>query len=492
MIRLSTENALRAVVGAFFLSCTFIVTSYSTTFAFDQPFHTAVLACFLSGVSILILSRFADRISNVSLPTDKYSAVPLSELDTTFGALPANGLDNHGPSTHDRLSLRWWLKVGVLSGIACARIALFRSSTENIECAPTGYTYLVPFLVAVYDSWRNQRAAICWARPSGPQNALVHAFISLASRVRYLTLQSRLRYVISATFLVFSGIILASFKGDQSTYICPIVSGEHTRQQTFGYLSLLLDFLIITGSAELSSEGGRPGDGNRKQGLISWGYGLLGVALFWIPWVVYLTVKNGGGTFATSNYLRSAWGQAALVAIAITSASQMLPQYGMVGLCVLGGFIASYFNLLSTIVNGQEPFPLIHPSHAFAALFFCSIGGLIFLFSRTASDDEPQFLTRLNWVLRFVIVTLFGIGLFWIFSQPSISHLHPIELLIHEAGENHDTWLRTAKESIGLAEAVQHYQVKYGQHPPPYVFWSSFMGFVLIALEILTNGMTTP
>jgi hypothetical protein len=240
-------------------------------------------------------------------------------------------------------------------------------------------------------------------------------------------------------------------------------------------------------------------------------YGITqGVALFWIPWVVYLTVKNGGGTFVTSNYLRSAWGQAALVAIAITSASQMvsfsyfdahtvkrtndkqLPQYGMVGLCVLGGFIASYFNLLSTIVNGQEPFPLIHPSHAFAALFFCSIGGLIFLFSRTASDDEPQFLTRLNWGLRFVIVTLFGIGLFWIFSQPSISHLHPIELLIHEAGENHDTWLRTAKESIGLAEAVQHYQVKYGQHPPPYVFWSSFTGFVLIELEILTNGMTTP
>ncbi|KAL3454794.1 hypothetical protein BJX65DRAFT_301422 [Aspergillus insuetus] len=441
--------------------------SSHTTFAFDQPLHTAVLACFLSGSSILILSRFVDRISNVSLPTDKYSAIPLSELDTTSGVLPANGLDNDEPSTHDRLSLRWWLKVGALFGIACARIALFRSITTNIECAPTGYTYLVPFLVAVYDSWRNQKAGNGWARPSGPQNALGRILTTLASRTRYLTLQSRSRYIITATFLVFSGLIIASFKGDQSTYICPIVSGEHTRQQTFGYVSLLLDFLIIIGSVELSSEGGRSRDGNRKQGLLSWGYGLLGVALFWIPWVVYLTVKNGGGTFLTSHYLRSAWGQAVLIAIAVTCASQLIPQYGAVGLCVLGGFIANYFNLLSTIVNGQEPFPLIHPSHAFTALFFCSVGGLMFLFSRTGSDDEPQFLSRLNLVLRFVIVAMFGIGLFWIFSQPSVSHIHPIELLIHEAGENHDTWLRTAKESSGLAEAVQHYQVKYGQHPPP-------------------------
>ncbi|KAL2849182.1 hypothetical protein BJY01DRAFT_233718 [Aspergillus pseudoustus] len=468
MIRLSTENGLRALVGAFLLSCTFIATSYRTTFAFDQPLHTAVLACFLSGFSILTLNRFVNRTWNVSLPTDKYSAIPLSELDTVAGSLPATGINNDGPSTHDRPTLRWWLNVGALSGIACVRVALYQSSIINNECAPTGYTYMVPFLVAVYDSWRSQRAPNNWAPPSGPQNAFTRIFVTIVSRTWYFTLQSRLRYVISGIFLSLSGLITASFNGSQSSYICPIVSGQHTRQQNFRYISLLLDFLIIIGSAELFSEGHRSRDGKMKQALLPWGYGLLGVALFWMPWVIYLTVKNGGGgTFGTSHYLWSAWGQAVLVAIVTASASQLIPHYGIVGLCALGGFVANYFDLLSTIVNGQEPFPLVQSSHAFAALFLCSIGGLVFLFSRTTADDEPQFLHRLNVLLRFVIISMFSIGLFWIFIQPTISRLHPIELLIHEAGKNHDTWLKTAKGSSVLAEAIQNYQVKYGQHPPP-------------------------
>jgi hypothetical protein len=111
-----------------------------TVFSFsqDHPLHTAVLACFLSGISLLILSRFVHRIPTVSPTPVKYSTIPLTELDqSTAEVLSSTGVDD---VAKDERTLKWWLKVGVLSGVSCARIALFRYITDNIECAPTGYS----------------------------------------------------------------------------------------------------------------------------------------------------------------------------------------------------------------------------------------------------------------------------------------------------------------------------------------------------------------
>jgi hypothetical protein len=133
----------------------------------------------------------------------------------------------------------------------------------------------------------------------------------------------------------------------------------------------------------------------------------------------------------------------------------------------LASFVVTYFNLISALFSGQEPFPLILASDALAALSFGFVGVFIFLLSRTASDDEPLFLQRLNLILRYTTIIMLITGLFWVLHQPSVGHTHPIELLIHEAGKNHDVWLKAAKESTTLAEAVQQYQQKYNLFPPP-------------------------
>lgn len=62
---------------------------------------------------------------------------------------------------------------------------------------------------------------------------------------------------------------------------------------------------------------------------------------------------------------------------------------------------------------------------------------------------------------------MFGTGLFLISKRSNVVHTHPIESLIQEAGKNHDMWLKTAKGSSNLAEAVQQYRTKYNQYPPP-------------------------
>ncbi|KAL4758869.1 putative capsular associated protein [Aspergillus foveolatus] len=423
MIRLSVENGLRALLG------------------------------------------FVHQIPTVSTTPVKYSTIPLTELDqSTAEVLSPTGVDD---VAKDERTLKWWLKIGVLSGVSCARIALFRYITDNIECAPTGYSYLIPFLVAIYDLWRNQRATRNWTRPDDAEDDLLCIPITFASRLRFIILQSRLRCIIPAALLALSGFIVTTFQDARhSTYICPIVSGKHLRLQTLRILAFVLDCLILTGGAELSGEGVRR-DGRKLQTLLSWGYGLLGVVLSLAGWVIYLTATAEAGTFVTSHYLRSAWGQAVLITILTVSASQLLPYYGMAGLCVLAGFIASYFNLMSTLFEGQEPFPLIPASHAFAALFLLCLGGLLFLLSRIASEEEPQFLHRLNLILRLTIAVMFGTGLIWVLGQSRLGHTHPIDLLIHEAAKSHDIWLKSAKESSNLAEAVQQYRIRYNQHPPP-------------------------
>ncbi|OOF97314.1 glycosyltransferase family 90 protein [Aspergillus carbonarius ITEM 5010] len=473
MVHFSAEMGLKASVGVFLLSCTFISTSYNTTFAFDHPLNSAALACWFAGTSLLILSRFIHRIPKIVSSAPKYSAIPLTErdppLEEPFSPISLNS-NSSLTLTRPRNSARW-IKIGLLSVLGGLRIALYRDITAKIECAPDGYAYSIPFFLALYDYWRNQRSQPTqrWTAPEYPQKAHLRAIVTFVSRVHSFLFRSRWRYVIPAFFLLTSGYITTTFgDGLQSTYICPITSGQSARLRAFKILAVILDSLILIGAAELASEGVRSGDNRRKHGLVSWAYSLLGVAVVYTITVIALTAssydENG---FPSTQYLHSAVGQGVLVACVIVSASQLIPYYGIAGLAVLAGFISLYFTWASTLFNGQHPFPLILASRAFAALFFSFIGGLSFLYARTASEEEPQFLYRFNIAVRVIFTILSGIGLILVAQQHSAAHLHPIDLLVYEGRQHHDEWFARANRSQGLADAVRQYRVQYNQHPPP-------------------------
>lgn len=135
--------------------------------------------------------------------------------------------------------------------------------------------YLIPLIIAAYDVCRCQRATESWTRPEKSRGALLRIPVALASRVRFFVLQSRLRYLASAALLAISGSMVTSFRnGQQSTYICPIASGEHWKQKTFKVLSLVFDSLIIIGASELSGVKNCR-EGKWRETLQYWGYGLL-------------------------------------------------------------------------------------------------------------------------------------------------------------------------------------------------------------------------
>ncbi|KAE8157923.1 hypothetical protein BDV40DRAFT_35260 [Aspergillus tamarii] len=141
----SVELGLKASVVAFLLSCTFIATSYTTTFAFDHPLESATLSCFLAAISLLITSRFADSFPTVSSPAHKYSAIPLTELSNSTAEEPPSPSNHNGnfPSRKILGSSRW-IGVCLVSGIGCIRIALYHQINVNSECAPVGYAVSVP------------------------------------------------------------------------------------------------------------------------------------------------------------------------------------------------------------------------------------------------------------------------------------------------------------------------------------------------------------
>lgn len=242
----------------------------------DRPVCTAVLACFLAGSIFVTLGRFIHHLPQAASPP-KLSVIPLAErCERPSGELPTtpNGFVNepHGERIRD---LRWWKRVALVAAIGCIRVVFFREITLHSECAPTGYSYAIPFLVSIYDYWRNQRYQAT-EKPvvTDSLRGCFRTLFTLCRRAYFSLCQSRLRYVISAAFVLAGGLITSRFDdGKESTYICPITSGLAPRLHIFKILSVFLDSLILIGAAELSRDA-RPHEA-RKQTLVSWGYGLL-------------------------------------------------------------------------------------------------------------------------------------------------------------------------------------------------------------------------
>lgn len=138
--------------------------------------------------------------------------------------------------------------------------------------------YTVPFLISLYDYWRNQRARskneYVSSRPSKSRPIQV-VYSTFRGGFYYLT-QSAYRGILAGAFLSLSGYSAASFyAGGQSTYVCPIILHGAVRLRGFKLLNVFLDSLLIIGVAELCQT--NPGfEGNRrKRAILSLGAGLV-------------------------------------------------------------------------------------------------------------------------------------------------------------------------------------------------------------------------
>lgn len=155
---------------------------------------------------------------------------------------------------------------------------LFRDSFLRSLTVSLLNQYAIPFIVSLYDYWRNQR--------SQPTEEYVHLqrFQGLPIQLAYSTCRrsfhfltkSRLRGIIAAAFLSVAGYMATWFTaGSQSTYVCPIVINAAARLRIIRVINTLLDSVLLIGVADLCHAGADREGTRRKRALVSLGAGLL-------------------------------------------------------------------------------------------------------------------------------------------------------------------------------------------------------------------------
>jgi hypothetical protein len=158
------------------------------------------------------------------------------------------------------------------------------------------------------------------------------------------------------------------------------------------------------------------------------------------------------------------------ISICILSTSTnvvQLPHYGILGISIFGGFIFIYFSAMSTFLLQQMPFPFISTMHAVLTVVVSTTGAVLFLLARIFSDEESKSLYRANITLQVVFTIMCGGAVVFAMGKHQFSHLHPIDLLIHNASNHYDEYIAQAGSSKTLGDAVLEYQRRYSQLPPP-------------------------
>ncbi|KGO55023.1 Lipopolysaccharide-modifying protein [Penicillium expansum] len=472
MIQLCSDLRLKLCVGIFLLSSLFLTTSYNTTFAFDRPISTSVFVCFLTGFTLLVWSRFVSLTSSPSLPISKRPVIALAEQFELPSRASTSSFSLGDVETRPRLRFQlWWIKIGLLMGLCGLRIESFRQVTLNTECAPAGYAYAIPFVISLYDYWRNQRSRQVdkYVPTQRFEKLPLQVVYSASRRSFYYLTQSRSRGLIAAAFLSVGGLLASSFSaGTRSTYICPIMLHGASRLRSYRLFNLFADSVILIGITELCRIGTQFDDARRKRALTFLGAGLLGLSLVWS--VIPYLVPGSFPEFASQpvlglEYSRSAFSQSVLVLILVLSAWHMLPHFDILGVSIIAGFMIVYFSS-SSILTEQQTFPYISLTHVVLSLAASLTGALLFLLARVVHGEEPK-LYRTNVAIQILFAVLCGISLVFAVSKHRLADIHPIEILINNGEIKHHNYLAQASRSKTLGDAVTEYRRRYNQHPPP-------------------------
>lgn len=137
-------------------------------------------------------------------------------------------------------------------------------------------------------------------------------------------------------------------------------------------------------------------------------------------------------------------------------------------LAVLASFIALYWTSISALFDGRPPFPLINAFNAVAVYAAMFAGTILFLYAWSESEEEAKQLpkppTVVAWLSFAVLLTA---GVVSVALQADVVEIHPIDLLIPKAREQHNGFLAQARASNSLGGAIAEYERRYRLPPPP-------------------------
>lgn len=229
----------------------------------DRPIHLALLASIFSGISLLVISKYAPTSkSSHSRTRSQYSRIPLYDLPNGKEKIE---VDTHGTRTQALSSLAL---LGILLAAAVVlslRIELQRHLLLASECSTRSVEVWLPFLVAVYDALRHQNQQ--YIRPSESHNQDedsdedydqpdASAYEDLTNSLKSTFLSSKWRYLSSAFLLSLGCYLVAGlWRSSESTHICPLFSSDISMIPRFQLLALFFDLALAIAVFELTLGG---------------------------------------------------------------------------------------------------------------------------------------------------------------------------------------------------------------------------------------------
>ena len=133
-------------------------------------------------------------------------------------------------------------------------------------------------------------------------------------------------------------------------------------------------------------------------------------------------------------------------------------------------FVCTYFSGLRFVWEHPNAFPPPLPESTISSLAMLFVSAALLLYN--GSTSEPSRPAQRHWgrtppSLYTFLIMLMAVPCFLEYSRHKTIVFHPIDLLMHDAGEQHQTWASQAATSKTLGQATEEYRKRYLRHPPP-------------------------
>ncbi|WPH02682.1 Hypothetical protein R9X50_00554800 [Acrodontium crateriforme] len=445
-----------------------------TTFAFDKPVHTAILAL-LSCAGVLIGgSRLLPKGAGRAHSGANYDSLPLEEIGH------AHASREPSPSPADAsvpVSLRELRVIFLSLALAISlRILILRQLLLNTQCARLGWEPLIPFMFALWDYWTVQRH-----RKQAIQDNLDR---SAYDDIDHHISQAPYRYLLASFLVGFGGLIaLSASSGASSTVICSASLRNRWYLSVSQLAGTMLDIVILLCTSKLLNRQDRRGPSGTALRFASVGFAALLsiICLAFVGGIYYLIADYDRHWISTihPHYLSSALKLNVLICLAMISAIVSVFHVGVLTTSMVTVFCAvSTLTTASTWTN-SHPFPPSSSGLGLLAIFMMIIGFAAYFHVETSSEKSvfsiQKTFTKIPSWFYVLLLSLFVVRTGkWATHDNSMSY-HPIDILMFEASAVHENYVNQTQSSRTLEEAVKNYEKRYGRHPPPnFNFWYSY------------------
>ena len=248
----------------------------------ERPLHCALFALATCACVLIGASK--------ALPDVFFNPPKTRPTSPTYALLPRTSSNDDFSSLTNRAAsgqqARFPLKVLVLATACLAiRLETYRRIAHNPECATPAVEIWLPLLLVVYDSLRNQLSR----NINGAEKIDNTVYESLIETVRRKLLSTRFRNALPVALFCWGCQSLQGlWNGLNSTYICPVVTGEHTTVPMAQLFGLLLDVALIIMFWECLSSSGEASNTSQRNARL-WAATMVGSVAIWFGFgaVVY-------------------------------------------------------------------------------------------------------------------------------------------------------------------------------------------------------------